>query len=136
MSDEIQQVMVIVNLGDDALPNEINRATTQLYRQLLKSNADNVAKPRNDTLEAGAKGDPVTLGVIALGVGVAIAPEVVKLIDSWLKRRYLDSGSSIAIKLGNDEISFPVAASSSPAELEALTDRFVALLKKHSSPRE
>jgi hypothetical protein len=128
MSSEIQQVTVIVNLGNDALPHEINRAATQLYRQLLKSNADNVAKPHSNTLEPGAKGDPVTIGAIALGVSVAVAPEIIKLIDSWLKRRHLDSGGSIAIKLGGDEISFPVPASASPAELEALTDRFVTLL--------
>lgn len=135
MSDEVQNVTLIVSLGDDALPDEVNQATTQLYRELLTSDADSVEKVRSDRLEAGAKGDPLTLGAIALGLGIAAAPGIVEIVKSWIARRHLDSGSSVTFKLGDDAITFPVAASSTPEALEALTDRFVALLKKHGGER-
>lgn len=132
MSDKVQNVLLIVSMGDDALPDEINDLTTQLYHELLVSDADHVEKVRSDQLEDGAKGDPITIGAIALGLGVAAAPGIVEIVKSWITRRHLDSGSRVTIKLGDDEISFPVAASSTPQELETLTDRFVTMLKKHS----
>jgi hypothetical protein len=135
MSEEIQKVTLIVNLGDDALPNEINEATTQLYQELLKSDAGSVEKPRSDTLEAGAKGDPITIGAIVLALGVAATPGIVEIVKNWLARRHLDT-VNVKIKLGDDEIEFPAPASASPDDLEALTDRFAALLKKHSGNQE
>ena len=135
MTAETQTVTLTLSLDDEAHPAEINRATTQLYEMLLKSEADSVQKPRSDTLEAGAKGDPITIGAIVLGLSVAAAPGIVEIVKSWLARRHLES-VTIKIKLGDDEIEFPAPASASPDELERLTDRFVALLKKHSSPQE
>lgn len=132
MSDEIQTVTLLVSLGDGAYPDEVNQATTQLYRELLASQASSVDKPRSDTLKAGAKGDPITLGAIVLGLSVAATPGIVEIVKSWLARRHLDT-VTVKIKLGEDEIEFPAPAAASPAELEALTDRFVALLKKHSN---
>ena len=132
MSTEIQTVTLTVSLGDDALPEEVNRATTQLYQELLISEADLVEKLPGDRLEAGAKGDPITLGVIVLALSVAATPGIVEMVKSWLARRHLDT-VTVKIKLGDDEIEFPAPASASPDELETLTDRFVALLKKHSA---
>lgn len=135
MTTETQTVTLTLSLDDEAHPAEINRATTQLYETLLNSEADSVEKPRSETLEAGAKGDPITIGAIVLGLSVAAAPGIVEIVKSWLARRHLES-VTIKIKLGDDEIEFPAPASASPDELERLTDRFVALLKKHSSPQE
>lgn len=135
MSTEIQTVTLTVSLGAEALPTEVNRATTQLYEELKTSHADYVEKPRSDTLEQGAKGDPLTIGVIVLGLSVAATPGIVDMVKSWLARRHLDT-VTVKIKLGDDEIEFPTPAAASPAELEALTDRFVALLKKHSGKKE
>ena len=131
VSDDIQTVTLTISLGEDALPEEVNRATTQLYDQLLQSDADRVEKVRTDSLEAGAKGDPITIGAIALALGVAAAPGVVEIVKDWLARRRLGAGS-LTIKLGDNEISFPVAADASPAELAAMTGRFINLLKQHS----
>jgi small-conductance mechanosensitive channel len=134
MSAESQTVTLTVSLGDDALPKEVNRATTQLYDELKTSKADYVEKPRSERLEAGAKGDPITIGAIVLGVSVAATPGIVALINSWLTRRHLTT--SVKIKLGDDEIEFPAPTAATPEELESLTDRFVALLKKHSGSKE
>jgi hypothetical protein len=135
MTTETHTVTLTLSLDDEAHPDEVNRATTQLYETLLKSEADSVQKPRSETLEAGAKGDPITIGAIVLGLSVAATPGIVEIVKSWLARRHLES-VTVKIKLGDDEIEFPVPASASPEELETLTDRFVALLKKHSSPQE
>lgn len=129
MPDEIQNVTLSLSLGEDALPHEINEATTQLYQELLTSSADSVEKMRSDSPEAGAKGDPLTLGAIALGLSVAAVPGIVQMVQNWLNRRRL--AVSVKVKLGDDEIEFPAPAAASPDELEALTNRFVALLKKH-----
>ena len=132
MTTETHTVTLTLSLDDEAHPDEVNRATTQLYETLLKSEADSVQKPRSDTLEAGAKGDPITIGAIVLGLSVAATPGIVEIVKSWLARRHLES-VTVKIKLGDDEIEFPAPASASPEELETLTDRFVALLKKHSA---
>jgi hypothetical protein len=132
MSENIQAVEILINLGDDATTEEVNKATTLLVSELQNSDADSVEKVQSDELEEGAKGDPITLGAIALGLGAAAAPEIVKIIHSWVTRRHSDT-VSLKIKLGNDEIEFTTAASASPDELEALTDRFATLLKKHSA---
>jgi hypothetical protein len=135
MTTDIHPVTLTVTLDEDASPTEVNKATTQLYRKLLAGNADYVEKPRSGALQKGAKGDPVTIGAIALGLSVAATPGIVEIVKNWLARRHLDT-VTVKIKLGEDEIEFPAPASASPAELEVLTDRFVALLKKHSTPQE
>lgn len=132
MSDDTQTLTLNLSLGADALPDEVNDATNQLVRELLQSNADSVEKVQSDELQEGAKGDPITLGAIALALGAAAAPEIVKIIASWLGRRQSNS-VSLKVKLGDDEIEFTTAATATPDELEALTDRFATLLRKHSS---
>ena len=135
MSDNVQTLTVNLTLGEDALPDEVNDATTQLYRNLLQSNADSVEKVQSEELQEGAKGDPITLGAIALALGAAAAPEIVKILHSWLARRQ-ENNVSLKVKLGDDEIEFTTAATATPEELETLTDRFAALLKKHASSDE
>ena len=113
----------------------MNDATTQLIRDLMNSDAESVEKVQSDELQVGAKGDPITLGAVVLALGAAAAPDIVKIIGSWLGRRQSNS-VSLKIKLGDDEIEFTAAASASPEELEVLTDRFATLLKKHSTSGE
>ena len=135
MSDEVQTVILMINLGDDALPDEVNQATTQLYRELLTSDADRVEKVRSNQLEAGAKGDPITLGAIALALGVAAAPGVVEMVKDWLNRRQAVP-VQVKIKLGDDEIELSGPATLSAEEFEARAERVVALLKKHGQNPE
>ncbi len=125
-------MILSVNLGDDATPTEVDEATTQLYRELMRSDADTVEKMQGDELQEGAKGDPITLGAIALALGAAAAPEIIKILHSWVTRRHANT-VSLKIKLGADEIEFTTAATASPDELEVLTDRFAGLLKKHAT---
>lgn len=133
MSDDIQTLTLNLTLGGDALPEEINEATDKLIRELHKSNNNHVeaTKVQSDELHEGAKGDPLTLGAIALALGVAAAPEIVKIIAGWLGRQ--SNQISLKVKLGDDEIEFTTAANATPDELEALTDRFALLLKKHTA---
>ncbi|MCB0168295.1 MAG: hypothetical protein KDI79_28970 [Anaerolineae bacterium] len=135
MSDDVQTVILMINLGDDALPDEVNQATTQLYRELLTSDADRVEKVRSNQLEAGAKGDPITLGAIALALGVAAAPGVVEIVKDWLNRRQAVP-VQVKIKLGDDEIELSGPATLSAEEFEARAERVVALLKKHGQNPE
>jgi hypothetical protein len=136
MSEHIQSVDVVLSLGEDATPEEVNDATTQLIRELDGSSAESVEKVQSGEVQAGSKSaDPITLGAVALTLGAAAAPDIVKIIGSWLGRRQ-SSNVSLKVKLGDDEIEFTAAASTSPEELEALTDRFATLLKKHSTSGE
>ena len=135
MPDEVQTLILTINLGDDALPDEVNKATTQLYRELLTSDADRVEKVRSNQLEAGAKGDPITLGAIALALGVAAAPGVVEIVKDWLNRRHAVP-VQVKIKLGDDEIELSGPATISAEEFEARAERVVALLKKYGQNPE
>lgn len=131
MSHE-SQTIVLINLGEDATAEELNSAATQLCQELSNSSAERVEKLRNDAQVDGSKGDPLTLGALALAMGVAAVPEIIRILGNWLNRRN-SSVVSVKIKLGNDEIEFSTAASSSPIELEKITDRFATLLKKHAT---
>ena len=135
MPDEVQTLILTINLGDDALPDEVNKATTQLYRELLASDADRVEKMRSDRLETGTKGDPITLGAIALALGVAAAPGVVEIVKDWLNRRHAVP-VQVKIKLGDDEIELSGPATISAEEFEARAERVVALLKKYGQNPE
>ena len=135
MPDEVQTLILTINLGDDALPDEVNKATTQLYHELLASDADRVEKVRSDQLEVGAKGDPITLGAIALALGVAAAPGVVEIVKDWLNRRHAVP-VQVKIKLGDDEIELSGPATISAEEFEARAERVVALLKKYGQNPE
>ena len=135
MPDEVQTLILTINLGDDALPDEVNKATTQLYRELLASDADRVEKMRSDRLETGTKGDPITLGAIALALGVAAAPGVVEIVKDWLNRRHAVP-VQVKIKLGDDEIELSGPASIYAEELKARAERVVALLKKYGQNPE
>ncbi len=132
MPTEPQTITLTVNLGEETTPAEVNRATTQLYQDLLKSDADRVEKPRSDTLQKGAKGDPITVGLIALTLGVPAVAGVFTVLDSWISRRLLDSGS-VTLKLPNGaEVTVPASASMPEDERNALLDSLAAQLKKHS----
>ncbi|MCB9105956.1 MAG: hypothetical protein H6633_17200 [Anaerolineales bacterium] len=135
MPDEVQTLILTINLGDDALPDEVNKATTQLYRELLASDADRVEKMRSDRLETGTKGDPITIGAIALALGAAAAPGVVEIVKDWLNRRHAVP-VQVKIKLGDDEIELSGPASISAEEFEARAERVVALLKKYGQNPE
>lgn len=134
MLQDAQNTTLYLSLGEDATSSEVNALTTQLLNELASSQADTVEKLRDDALTDGAKGDPITVGAIALGVTVAAAPEIVKLISGWINRRSAHT-ISLKIKLGDDEIEFTTAATSSPTEIEKLADRFAMLLKKHRANR-
>ena len=135
MPDEVQTLILTINLGDDALPDEVNKATTQLYRELLASDADRVEKMRSDRLETGTKGDPITIGAIALALGAAAAPGVVEIVKDWLNRRHAVP-VQVKIKLGDDEIELSGPATISAEEFEARAERVVALLKKYGQNPE
>jgi len=130
MSQEPLRPTIYLVLGDDATPDEVNDATINLVRELSRSDADSVEKLRSETTVDGVKGDPITIGAIALALSVAIAPEIIKLISSWMNRRNSNI-ISLKIKLGDDEIEFSTIATATPDEMEKLADRFAILLKKH-----
>lgn len=131
-TEDSQKVVLSLDLGEDASVEEVHAATTQLMRELMNSSADEVEKMPQGDPEEGAKGDPITLGAIALALGAAAAPEIIKIVHSWITRRH-SHNVSLKIKLGQDEIEFTTAGTASADELEQLTDRFALLLKKHAS---
>jgi len=136
MTTETQPITLILNLGNSAQADEVNRSTTQLYNQLRYSKAEQVEKVRRRAIEAGAKGDPITLGTIALTVTPTVVAGVFMLINTWLTRRQPDNPTgNVTLKLADGtEVTIPIAMPE--AERQALLDSIARQLKQISGGSE
>lgn len=86
MSDQLWQL----ELHLDSLPNEdkedLARLTQQLRQDLLELNVQSVSPVRSSAAPAGAKGDPLSLGALAVTLAPVALTAMTNLLQSWLSR--------------------------------------------------
>jgi hypothetical protein len=99
----------IVVSATDAIEEDIDRMTRQLLSELRELNVESVELVRAGTAPAGSKGDPVTIGSIALQVLPAVLPSVVGMVQAWASR-----GQGRTVKFKGKGIEFE----GSPEELQ------------------
>jgi len=73
--------------ASEASEEEIDRMTRQLLSELRELHVESVELTKNGPVPKGAKGEPVTLGSIAIEVLPAVLPSVIGLVQVWISRR-------------------------------------------------
>lgn len=95
--------------------------TSQLQRDLYELGAETVERPAPAEKPDGAKGDPFSLGLLAVAALPVVLPAMVGYLQAWTTR---DKGRRVRIKTGDLEIEFTADANFSQAEILALVRDF------------
>jgi hypothetical protein len=70
----------------DATDEEIDQITRQLLSELSEVDVESVELTKGKSAPRGSKGDPVTIGSLALVVLPAVLPKVVDAVQAWALR--------------------------------------------------
>lgn len=98
----------------DATDEELDRSTRQLLSELKELNIESAELARGKAVPYGSKGDPVTLGTIALTVLPVAIPSVITFVQAWIMRK---DGRTVKYKAKGIEFE------GSPEELQKLLAR-------------
>jgi hypothetical protein len=117
----MSEIVIAVMLDTDADGAEFELATSQLRRELLELDVDDVKAPRGGEAPPGARGvGAAEIGTLLVAAGrVAIGP-IVAAIQSWVARR-----ASRSVKLTIDGDSIEVS-NVSPEDQRELIQSFLA----------
>jgi hypothetical protein len=86
MSSESTQLLLTIATATDADQQELAELSQQLRAAVLESDAEAVEPTRGDAAPAGAKGDPITLAVLAVTIAPAAVKGLVRIIERWVFR--------------------------------------------------
>lgn len=95
----------------DATDEELDRMTRQLLSELRELDVDSAELAKGGLAPEGSKGDPITIGSIALVTIPAILPKVADLVQAWASR-----GQGRTVKFKGKGVEFE----GSPEELHKL----------------
>jgi len=121
ISNEIQLDLTITEA--DADPERLDELTGRLLRDLRDLGAESVERSSGEAAPEGAKGDPFTLGALALVAVPAFLPKLVEFLQAWSLRGE-SQGRKIKIKTpAGLEVEFTPEKKLSQAELLALVEK-------------
>lgn len=100
-------------LVDNSTEEELDILTRSLLSELRDTNVENVNLVSVGTAPQGSKGDPITIGQIALEVLPTAVPSVIALVQAWIMR-----GQGRTVKFKGKGIEFE----GSPDELKKLLE--------------
>jgi len=103
--------------AENTTEEDIDLMTRQLLSELRDLDVESAKLARDETAPEGSKGDPVTIGSIALEVLPVAIPGVITLVQAWMAR-----GHGRTVKFKGKGIEFE----GSPEELQ----RLLATLEK------
>jgi len=115
-SDRVELNLEIV--APEATEEELDSATRQLLSELRELNIESAELSKDDPAPDGSKGDPITIGNIALEVLPVAIPGLIAFVQAWIMR-----GQGRTVKFKGKGIEFE----GSPEELQKL---FTTLDKK------
>ena len=117
--NEIQLQLTIAEADADA--EILDELTRRLMRDLRDLGAESVERPAGEPAPEGAKGDPFTLGALALVAMPVLLPKLVEFLQAWSLR-----GESRKIKIKTPaglEVEFTPEKILSQDELLALVEK-------------
>ena len=124
MPDDTIAIVLRVNPGSEADEQETSELTQQLRKELLECEVESVEPVYAGELRAGAKGDPVTLGALAVSLAPIVLEGMIKTIQDWLLRH---RNVTITVESGDEKVS--VTGDPSPAQQRILR----RLLTRHGA---
>ncbi len=111
MDDSTPSQLSIQVACDGATEEELDRMTRQLLSLLRETNVDSAQLAAEGPAPAGSKGDPVTIGSIAVQALPSVIPAVVAMVQAWIS-----SGPGRTVKFKSKDFEFEGSAE----ELEKL----------------
>ena len=91
--------------GDDSFDDkDMDRLTRNLLSEIKNLDVEKAQIPQSTNHPEGAKGEPVTLGTLAVVILPTLLPSLVLLIQHWLLRQ---QNQHIKVKIGSNEIEVP-----------------------------
>jgi hypothetical protein len=99
---------------EDATEEELDRLTRQLLTEIKELNVESVELAKGGAASAGSKGDPITIGSIALEVLPVAIPSLIALVQAWVMR-----GQGRTVRFKGKGIEFE----GSPEELQKLLNK-------------
>ena len=97
-------VTVYIETPEDYDAEEKYDLSQNLLQELIHSPVEEASLASSSETLGGAKGDPITLGSIAVVVLPTLLPSLILLVQSWLLRQ---QDQSIKVKVGENEIEIP-----------------------------
>jgi hypothetical protein len=99
----------------DTSAEDIDWMTRQLLSELRELDVESVELTRGGAAPAGSKGDPITLGSIAIEVLPAVLPSIIGLVQAWASR-----GRGRTVKFKAEGIEFEGSPEDFQKLIEAL----------------
>jgi hypothetical protein len=121
MNDESPVELKLEVSIEDASDEELDQMTRQLLAELRETEVESVELARGGSAPQGAKGDPVTLGAIALVALPTFLPKIVEAVQAWALR---GQGRTVKFKGKGIEFEGP------PEELQKLLAKMDRAKKK------
>jgi hypothetical protein len=118
-NDKVELTLEVV--AADATDEELDRVTRQLLSELRELNVESAELTKGESAPSGSKGDPVTIGNIALEVLPVAIPSVVAFVQAWVMR-----GQGRTVKFKGKGIEFE----GSPEELQKLLAKLEKGIKR------
>jgi len=86
MTDSNLHQLNIEVSASDATEEDIDWMTRQLLFELRELDVESAQLTRGGAAPAGAKGDPISIGSIALELLPSVLPSVLGLVQAWVSR--------------------------------------------------
>lgn len=87
VNGNLVNLMVQIDIGEDASAGEVGQLTRQLRDELLDLEVESVELVKTGTVPAGAKSaEAVTLGALAIAVLPTIIPKFIEFLQAWSMR--------------------------------------------------
>lgn len=101
MGDQATRLLLSIEPGEDAEPQELEELSQRLRRDLLELEVDAVDLVREGSAPASAKGDPLTLGSLVVTLAPVALTGLMNLLQSWLARH---KDATVTVKSPRGEI--------------------------------
>jgi hypothetical protein len=122
MSSPPSSVRISIDSGTDSDQEELAQLGQRLRRDIQQLDVDAVEFAREGAAPAGAKGDPLTMGSLAVTLAPVVLKPLFDMLQSWTARH---NNSTVTIEMGGDKLT--MTGSPSKEQLAVIQ----AVLKKH-----
>jgi hypothetical protein len=112
---QLTQLKLNISAGD-ATEEDIDWMTRQLLSELRELDVESAELTKGGAAPAGAKGDPISIGSIALELLPSVLPSVLGLVQAWMSR-----GQGRTVKFKGMGIEFEGSAEDLHKLLETLS---------------
>lgn len=86
MTTEEPIALEIEIIAEDTTEEDLDNMTRNLLMELRETHVESIDLISIGTAPEGSKGDPVTIGALAVEVLPAVLPSVIALIQAWVMR--------------------------------------------------